>query len=668
MPYNFPSAPAVDQIYTFSGRSWKWNGEGWQLLTNSISSLLLNEGSFAVTIQPTTLTGNQTQTVQNATGTIALSSNKLSFFAATTSAELAGVISDETGSGALVFGTSPTLTTPTLNGTTFSTTANVTAGTNAQGQGALTSDYNIITTAANNPSGVTLPTATTGRRIIIVNKGANTVNVYPASGAAIDALATNASISLNTDAVMIFNAASTTLWYSSVNTQINPSEFTTGSGAVTLASATASALNLNSGTTGAVTLDSGTTGAVNVGNNANAKTITIGNATGATSIVLNCGTGALDVGANAIARTVTVGNTTGASTLNLRGGTGGVAVSTGTTGTVSITSGTTGAVTFDSGTTGAVNIGNNANAKTITIGNATGATSIVLNCGTGALDIGANAIARTTTVGNTTGASTLNLRGGTGGVAVSTGTTGIVSIDSGTTGAINIGTGANAKTITVGNATGATSVVIDCGTGALNVGSNAIARTITVGNTTGASALNLNAGTGGVTIAGTTTVQAKLSRSGNISSASWTTSGISFDSAASTFTDTSTVAAGTVATRVAVSVNQPTFASTNAITVTNAASFYVAAAPAAGASTTITNSYAAWFNGAIRLDGSILPGVDNTYDLGSATFRWANLYTGDLHLKNDRGDYTLIEEEDALTIRNNKTGKVYNIVVVERRA
>jgi hypothetical protein len=38
----------------------------------------------------------------------------LAQFAATTSAQLAGVISDETGSGALVFGTSPTLVTPAL--------------------------------------------------------------------------------------------------------------------------------------------------------------------------------------------------------------------------------------------------------------------------------------------------------------------------------------------------------------------------------------------------------------------------------------------------------------------------------------------------------------------------------------------------------------------------
>jgi len=45
----------------------------------------------------------------------ALTSNPLSQFAATSSAQLAGVISDETGSGALVFGTSPTLTTPNLD-------------------------------------------------------------------------------------------------------------------------------------------------------------------------------------------------------------------------------------------------------------------------------------------------------------------------------------------------------------------------------------------------------------------------------------------------------------------------------------------------------------------------------------------------------------------------
>jgi hypothetical protein len=49
--------------------------------------------------------------VDTNSGGNALTSNTLAQFAATTSAQLAGVISDETGSGALVFGTSPSFTT-----------------------------------------------------------------------------------------------------------------------------------------------------------------------------------------------------------------------------------------------------------------------------------------------------------------------------------------------------------------------------------------------------------------------------------------------------------------------------------------------------------------------------------------------------------------------------
>lgn len=56
----------------------------------------------------------------------ALTSGTLAQFAATTSAELAGVISDETGSGALVFATSPTLVTPALGTPASGTLTNCT--------------------------------------------------------------------------------------------------------------------------------------------------------------------------------------------------------------------------------------------------------------------------------------------------------------------------------------------------------------------------------------------------------------------------------------------------------------------------------------------------------------------------------------------------------------
>jgi hypothetical protein len=67
--------------------------------------------------------GTPTLTLPTTTGTIALLQNNLGSFAATTSSQLAGVISDETGTGALVFAVGPALTgTPT--------TPTASAGTN----------------------------------------------------------------------------------------------------------------------------------------------------------------------------------------------------------------------------------------------------------------------------------------------------------------------------------------------------------------------------------------------------------------------------------------------------------------------------------------------------------------------------------------------------------
>lgn len=122
------------------------------------------------------------------------------------------------GSGPVIRQTGAALTTPTI---TFPTATGITAGTNAQGQGALTSDYNVVTVTAANPSGVTLPTATVGRRITVINKGTNPIVIYPATSAAIDALATNAGITLPVNQSLVFNATSTTQWYSSYNLDVN---------------------------------------------------------------------------------------------------------------------------------------------------------------------------------------------------------------------------------------------------------------------------------------------------------------------------------------------------------------------------------------------------------------------------------------------------------------
>jgi len=238
-------------------------------------------GSLVFATSPTLVTpllGTPTSgTLTNCTGLpvagiSGLGTGVATFLATPSSANLASAVTDETGSGALVFGTSPTLNTPSLSGETFSTSNNVTAGTNTQGQGALTTDLNVITTAAAAPSGVTLPTATLGRRIVIVNKGANIINVYPATGGSIDALAANAAIAIPVNGLLEFNASSATQWYSSYNSSV------TGTG-VTSFSAGTTGLTPSTGTTGAVTLG-GTLAVANGGTG-------VTSSTGSGSVVLS---------------------------------------------------------------------------------------------------------------------------------------------------------------------------------------------------------------------------------------------------------------------------------------------------------------------------------------------------------------------------------------------
>lgn len=81
-------------------------------ITSTTGTLTVTNGKTASFSNTLTFTGTDGSSAAfGAGGTVAYTGNKLSVFAATSSSELAGVISDETGSGALVFGTSPTFTT-----------------------------------------------------------------------------------------------------------------------------------------------------------------------------------------------------------------------------------------------------------------------------------------------------------------------------------------------------------------------------------------------------------------------------------------------------------------------------------------------------------------------------------------------------------------------------
>jgi hypothetical protein len=90
-------------------------------LTLNDSSIVF-EGSSAdtseTTVTVTNPTADRTITLPDATGTVALTNNKLDAFAATSSSELRSVISDETGTGGLVFADTPTLVTPNIGAAT----------------------------------------------------------------------------------------------------------------------------------------------------------------------------------------------------------------------------------------------------------------------------------------------------------------------------------------------------------------------------------------------------------------------------------------------------------------------------------------------------------------------------------------------------------------------
>lgn len=91
-----PSTPtSASRIFIDSTNRLSWKG------TNG----------FVRTFDGTANSADRVYVLPDLAGTVALTANNLSVFAATTSAQLAGVLSDETGTGVAVFATAPTFTT-----------------------------------------------------------------------------------------------------------------------------------------------------------------------------------------------------------------------------------------------------------------------------------------------------------------------------------------------------------------------------------------------------------------------------------------------------------------------------------------------------------------------------------------------------------------------------
>ena len=76
----------------------------------------------------------------------------------------------------------------------------------------------------------------------------------------------------------------------------------------------------------------------------------------------------------------------------------------------------------------------------------------------------------------------------------------------------------------------------------------------------------------------------------------------------------------------------------------------------------------------IDASGHVVPAANDTYDLGSSSLRWRDIYTGDLNLSNEGktndvdgtwGNYTIQEGENDLFLINNRSGKKYKFNLTE---
>ena len=75
--------------------------------------------------------------------------------------------------------------------------------------------------------------------------------------------------------------------------------------------------------------------------------------------------------------------------------------------------------------------------------------------------------------------------------------------------------------------------------------------------------------------------------------------------------------------------------------------------------------------GNLSHSGSITP--ESSEDLGASSSKYSNvhtdnisttnLYTGDLHMKNERGDWTIFEESNSLIAQNNLTGERFKLAM-----
>ena len=177
MAIDFPTSPAVNDLYTLGSRTWKCvsiTPAVWQAVSTTAGPQGTQGTQGTQGVQSIATQGTQgtqgilgaqgatgAQGVQGTQGTqgiqgiqggfaFALGTGVQTFLTTPTSANLAGALTDETGTGANVFGTGPTISLPLIDNIKLGYTTTVTSGT----------PY-VLTAASNNQQFFTGTTAQT---------------------------------------------------------------------------------------------------------------------------------------------------------------------------------------------------------------------------------------------------------------------------------------------------------------------------------------------------------------------------------------------------------------------------------------------------------------------------------------------------------------------------
>jgi len=326
----------------------------------TLTGNLVTSGGYNLTLN---LTGNSTVTLPTG-GTLAVAGAGLGQFSNTTSTQLRTIISDPTGTGSLVFASSPTISNLTVSG---NITINGNTSTGTTGTGSVVFSNNPILTSP------TINGSITGITNIDTNSASTSFFPSPVT-ANLFSQATAITIGANTGTTTVSNTltASSPTFNISVNTASTNFNLYNTTATTINAFGAATTVNIASNAAAATTVYVGPNSANNVlsisGNTATGTASLSSNVVNGTANIFVGVTGTINIGGTA--STVYIGNSSGNATLSVLGnGTGGTSTLT--------TNVTTGTANIFGGVTGTINLG--ATASAVNIGVSTGTTTIAGN-------------------------------------------------------------------------------------------------------------------------------------------------------------------------------------------------------------------------------------------------------------------------------------------------